>query len=76
MTSYCILKFDAVQLQRIYVQINVYTNVPHTVHVLVILSKISKDILLHVSEHFRLIPRKYLRTFSLIRKTGRSYKEG
>ena len=26
-------------------QINVYTNVPHTVHVLFILSKISKDIL-------------------------------
>ena len=30
---------------EIHVQINVYTNVPHTVHVLFILSKISKDIL-------------------------------
>ena len=30
---------------KVHVQINVYTNVPHTVHVLFILYKISKDIL-------------------------------
>ena len=30
---------------KVHVQINVYTNVPHTIHVLFVLSKISKDIL-------------------------------
>ena len=30
---------------KVHVQINVYTNVPHTVHVLLVLSKISKDTL-------------------------------
>ena len=29
---------------KVHVQINVYTNVPHTIHVLFILPKISKDI--------------------------------
>ena len=47
---------------------NVYTNVSHTVYVLFILSKISKDILKILKEHLRLISRKYLRTFSLSKK--------
>ena len=33
------------QTGKVHVQISVYTNVPHTVHVLFILSKISEDIL-------------------------------
>ena len=39
-TSYYIL--NLIQY-KVHVQINVYTNVPHTVRVLFILSKISKD---------------------------------
>ena len=33
------------KVRKVHVQINVYTNVQHTVHVLFILSKISKDVL-------------------------------
>ena len=31
--------------RKVHLQINIYTNVPHTVHELFILSKISRDIL-------------------------------
>ena len=60
---------------KVHVQINVYTNVPHTVHVLFILSKMCKDILRTCLRTFEADIRKYLRTFSLKRKIRRSYKK-
>ena len=68
----CILNFDTVQSTC---KINVYTNVPHTVHVLFILSKISKDILRTCLRTFEADIPKIFKNFSLKRKIRRSYKK-
>ena len=61
---------------KVHVQIKVYINVPHTVHVLYILSKISKDILRTCLRTFEAdIPKIFKNRFSLKQKIRRSYKK-